>query len=311
MAARLAACARAPGAGAGARGARRLSTTPPRDDAWARSLASLEAARAARHPATIRRYVAIGDSSTEGLMDRRSAAEGGGFRGWSERLAERLAQREPGLLYANLAVRGLTTREIREQQLERALAMNPELATVFCGTNDVLSARFDVQAFTTDVHAMQGALRAQGATVLTFTLPDLTPLLPLARLIAPRIELMNAAVRAVCGLTGTLLVDFAQYPVTTDERLWDPDRIHANPAGHARIADALAEALALPGSSAAWREPLPPRAVSPLASVAREAFWSARYLLPWCALGLLPRRTNTRSPGKRPELTPWRSEARG
>ena len=256
--------------------------------------------------------MAIGDSSTEGLMDRRSAAEGGGFRGWSERLAERLAQREPGLLYANLAVRGLTTREIREQQLERALAMDPDLATVFCGTNDVLQPKFDIQTFTTDVHMMQSALRAQGATVLTFTLPDLTPLLPLARLIAPRIELMNAAVRAVCGLTGTLLVDFAQYPVTTDQRLWDPDRIHANPAGHARIADALAEALALPGSSAAWREPLPPRAFSPLAFVAREAFWSARYLLPWCVLGLLPRRTSARSPGKRPELTPWRSEeARG
>lgn len=233
-----------------------------------------------------------------------------GLRGWSQRLAERIdaAQRAAeggtGLLYANLAVRGRTTREIREQQLDRALAMEPDLATVFCGTNDVLQSRFDIQAFTADVHAMQAALRARGATVLTFTLPDLTPLLPLARLIAPRIELMNAAVRAVCGLTGTRLVDFAQYPVTTDARLWDPDRIHANPAGHARIADALSEALALPGSNAAWREPLPPRTLSPLAFVAREAYWTARYLLPWCVLSVLPRRTNARSPGKRPVLAP-------
>lgn len=290
-------------------------------------MASLEAAQAAHTalPARFARYVAIGDSSTEGLMDHDGR---GGFRGWSARLAERIdaaqidatqsdvtqdhaAQRDgpdaaarAPLRYANLAVRGLTTREIHDQQLARALAMEPDLATLFCGTNDVLQPRFDIQAFTADVHAMQAALRARGATVLTFTLPDLTPLLPLARLIAPRIELMNAAVRAVCGLTGTRLVDFAQHPVTTDARLWNRDRIHANSAGHARIADALAEALALPGSDGAWRVALPRRADLPLAGVARELYWGVRYLLPWSVLALLPRRPGAPQPGKRPELLP-------
>jgi lysophospholipase L1-like esterase len=302
----MAARARTPAGLPGARhGARRLNGPGPSsaDPTWARSLASLEAARAAHSelPRHFGRYVAIGDSSTEGLMD----ADGrGGFRGWSQRLAERLAAQQGGLLYANLAVRGLTTREVLEQQLPRAVGMSPELATVFCGTNDVLQARFDIQAFTADLHAMQAALRSTGATVLTFTLPDLSPLLPIARLITPRIELMNAAVRAVCGITGTRLVDFAQYPVTTDARLWNADRIHANSAGHARIAEALAEALMLPGSSGAWREPLPARATGPLAVAARELHWGVRYLLPWCALALLPRRPRAPQPGKRPELTP-------
>src|SRR4029077_11841979 len=109
-------------------------------------------------------------------------------------------------------------------------------------------ARFDVRAFAEDVLRLQDALRAAGATVLTFTLPDLAPLLPLARGIAPRIHAMNDAVRAACAVTGTMLLDFAAPPLHSDPRLWNEDRIHANPSGHERIAQALAEALALPGS---------------------------------------------------------------
>ena len=232
----------------------------------------------------------------------------GGYRGWSQRLAERIAGGQGGLLYANLAVRGLTTREIRERQLERARALRPDLATLFSGTNDVMRARFDAAAFAADVRAMQGALRAGGATVLTFTLPDLTPLLPIARLFAQRIRAVNDAVRSACTETGTRLVDFAAHPVTTDPRLWNDDRIHANPAGHARIADALAEALGLPDSDAAWREPLPVLPPAGFAATfAREAGWTVRYLLPSVALGLLARRRAPYRPGKRPELTPVES----
>jgi len=245
------------------------------------------------------RYVALGDSSTEGLMDPDGR---GGWRGWSERLAERIAVRQGGLLYANLAVRGLTTREIREQQLDRALAMRPDLATLFSGTNDVLQRRFDLAGFATDVLHMQRALRGAGATVLTFTLPDLAPLIPLARFLSRRVSAMNEAVRTACAATGTRLVDFAAYPVATDARLWNEDRIHANAEGHARIADALAEAVGLAGSDGRWREPLAPRARDPWA-LTREARWVALHLLPWCAQSLVPRGRDASHPGKRPLLT--------
>jgi hypothetical protein len=190
--------------------------------------------------------------------------------------------------------------------------MRPDLATLFSGTNDVMRARFDVAAFRADVLAMQRALRAAGATVLTFTLPDLTPLLPVARLFAGRIRAMNEAVRAVCAETGTRLVDFAGHAMATDARLWHPDRIHANPAGHARIADALAEALGLAGADGAWREPLPalPRA-SAAAAAARELGWAWHTLLPACAGALVPHawrgaraHGDASAPGKRPQLTP-------
>ena len=80
------------------------------------------------------RYVALGDSSTEGTDDPDGA---GGYRGWSQRLAERIHAVQGELLYANLGVRGLTTVQVRERQLTPALALRPDLATVFCGTNDV------------------------------------------------------------------------------------------------------------------------------------------------------------------------------
>ncbi|HWK27230.1 MAG TPA: SGNH/GDSL hydrolase family protein, partial [Solirubrobacter sp.] len=63
-----------------------------------------------------RRFVALGDSTTEGLMD--PLPDGSGFRGWADRLAELLALREPDLRYANLAVRGKLAWQVRADQLD-------------------------------------------------------------------------------------------------------------------------------------------------------------------------------------------------
>jgi len=227
----------------------------------------------------------------------------GGFHGWSRRLAERIAAAQGGLLYANLATRGLTTREIRERQLAPALALAPDLATVFSGTNDVMRPRFEVVAFAREVSALHQALSAAGATVLTFTLPDLSPLLPLARPLAPRIRAMNAAVREAAAVYGTRVVDFAAHAVSTDARLWHPDRIHANADGHARIADALAHALELPGSDGSWMEPLPelPREHA-LRMAGRELAWATRYLLPWVLAQWSPARPAAVERGEPPRL---------
>ena len=121
------------------------------------------------------RYVAIGDSSTEGLDDPDGS---GGYRGWADRLAQRIAAAQGSLLYANLGVRGLRTRQIRERQLEPALAMRPDLSTLFTGTNDAVSRRFDPAGVESDLAFMQRALIAQGATVVSFTLPDLAGVIP-------------------------------------------------------------------------------------------------------------------------------------
>lgn len=257
----------------------------------------------------VRRYVAIGDSSTEGLDDPDGA---GGYRGWADRLADRLARdrgTEGELLYANLAIRGRRTRQIRDEQLAPALAMEPDFVTLFSGTNDVIGRRCDLASVLADVAAMHRAIRAAGATLLTFTLPDLAPVLPVARRLSPRVAAMNAGLRQVCTQSGAILVDLAGHPVACDPRLWSGDRLHANAAGHARIAAALAEALGLPGTDASWSEPLPPLPAVPRRHRLRtEAEWTCRYLVPWLWRHLLGRSSGDGRLPKRPCLLPVRAQ---
>ena len=246
------------------------------------------------------RYVAIGDSSTEGLDD---PDEGGGYRGWANRLAERIARTQGSLRYANLGVRGRRTRRIREEQLEPALAMRPDLVTLFSGTNDVIGARFDADAVGSDIEAMQRAIVSTGATLLTFTLPELSPVMPIARLAVGRVRALNDALREISTRCGAVLVDVARHAVSSDPRLWSEDRLHANSLGHARIAQALAHALRLPDADASWSEPLSPVVQAGGAErLVAEARWARRYFLPWAWRHLRGRSSGDGVGPKRPFL---------
>ncbi len=248
------------------------------------------------------RYVAIGDSTVEGLDDPDGR---GGYRGWANRLAERIAREQGGLRYANLAVRGRKTREVLDEQLEPALAMRPDLAVVVAGTNDILRPHFDPEAVARDIEWMQRALIEAGATVVSFTLPDLTPVMPLARPLRERIRRFARALVDASARSGALVIDFTAHPVASDPRLWSEDRLHANSLGHARITDALAHALSRPGASPEWAKALPepgPRSLSQ--ALTTELLWGHRHLWPW-----LWRHARGRSSGdgcrpKRPRLEP-------
>lgn len=82
------------------------------------------------------RYVAIGDSLSEGIGDE--PWPNGTPRGWTDRLAELLAGHLGGVEYANLAVRGLRAHEVLATQVEPALAMAPDVVTLTAGMNDLL-----------------------------------------------------------------------------------------------------------------------------------------------------------------------------
>ena len=246
------------------------------------------------------RFVAIGDSTVEGLDDPDGR---GGYRGWANRLAERLAAQQGSVLYANLGVRGRTTRQIRDEQLARAVAMSPDLAAVVAGTNDVLRGNFDAAVFEEDLFAMQHALVAVGATVLTFTLPDLTPVMPLARMLRKRVAALDDAIRRACARSGAILCDLAAHPVASDPRLWSDDRLHANAAGHARIAEALAYCAELPGSDLSWALPFHEPWRASFADLVRaEIAWLRMHLLPWVWRHLRGRSSGDGITAKRPEL---------
>ena len=250
------------------------------------------------------RYVALGDSSTEGLDDPHPD---GGYRGWADRLAEHITRVQGSLRYANLGVRGRRTRQIRDQQLAVAVAMRPDLVTLFSGTNDVVARSFDLEDVAGDIEHIHRVLidhSETGVTVLTFTLPDLSPVMPLGRLVAARVEALNEALREIAGRTGAVLVDFARYPLASDPRLWSADRLHANAAGHARIAGALAAALGLPESDMSWADALPdvPRR-SIVGRLRGEAAWIRGHLLPWIWRHSRGESSGDGRAAKRPELT--------
>ena len=50
----------------------------------------------------------------------------------------------------------------------------------------------------------------------------------------------NDIVRAEAERYGVLVMDFQNYPITEDPRLWFEDRLHGNELGHQRTAAALA-----------------------------------------------------------------------
>lgn len=230
------------------------------------------------------RYVALGDSSTEGIGDPDG---NGGYRGWSRRLAQRIADLQGSIEYANLSARGWTTNEILRAQLRPALALRPDLATVFSGTNDLVTRRLDVAAVTRDMETMQRALIEEGATVLTFTLPVRSAVLPIARLLAPRIHAINEAIRGAAATSGAILIDFSACPIGSDARIWSADRIHVNAFGHTRIAEALADALDLPGADHSWCSAPPPAPHRSLGEwLAGEAEWTREHLLPWIGRGM-------------------------
>ncbi|MFD3547870.1 SGNH/GDSL hydrolase family protein [Streptomyces sp. NPDC058655] len=246
--------------------------------------------------------MALGDSQTEGVGDGDDAT---GLRGWADRLAELLATADPALMYANLAVRGRTARQVRAEQLEPALALEPDLVSVVAGVNDLLRPRYDAAGVAGELEAVFAALTASGAHVFTLAFPDLSKIAPLARPLAPRLTDLNARVRAAASRHGVTVVETGGYAVTTDPRLWTADRLHAGPVGHERIAAAAAHTLLLPGTDDAWTHPLPPRAVPGAAqALAAELRWATGFLGPWIGRRLRGRSSGDGRTAKRPLLAP-------
>ncbi|MFD9905963.1 SGNH/GDSL hydrolase family protein [Streptomyces sp. NPDC059063] len=224
------------------------------------------------------RYVAVGDSRTEGLGD---GDERRGYRGWADRLAEILAAGRPDFAYANLAVRGRLTEQVKDEQLGPALALKPDLVTVVAGVDDLVGPGYDAARTARAMEEMFAELTGAGARVVTVTFPDIGRIAPLARSAKARVVDLNARVRAAADRHGVVVLDLFPLRITADPRLWCRDRMHASPVGHARIAAAVADALGIAGH-ADWARPLPPLApVTTLGEAAQEVRWLAGAVGPW------------------------------
>jgi lysophospholipase L1-like esterase len=246
------------------------------------------------------RFVAIGDSQTEGVGD---PYPDGFARGWADRFAEGLAKRSPGLLYANLAVRGRKIAEVHDQQLDPALALEPDLVSVMAGANDLMRPNLDMDRILGLMDSMQAAFGSAGATILTITYPIAEGSGPFGRGVADRFRAYNRGLREVSAENGALLLDLEPVRSAADPRLWAADRLHLNSEGHSRLAAGM---LSLIGASEpAWEAPLP--SAEPVGTVARirdDAGWAVRYLLPWVGRRLTGRSSGDGRFAKRPNLGP-------
>jgi lysophospholipase L1-like esterase len=252
-------------------------------------------------PLRFARFVALGDSQTEGVGDPDGR---GGIRGWADRFADSLALDNPGVQYANLAVRGWRVPMVRSLQLPRALAMKPDLASVVAGMNDLMRPRFDLAAVLNDIEAMVAALIDAGSKVVTFTYPDIGVLAPVARPLSRRIHATNEGMRALAGRMGATLIDFEPLEtLATDPRVWTADRVHLSPVGHDLCARAVADALGLACADGSWREPLP-EPPAPGGGIVGETMWIVRHCVPWIGRRLRGVSSGDRAVAKRPELIP-------
>jgi lysophospholipase L1-like esterase len=250
------------------------------------------------------RYVALGDSQTEGVGDGDDIV---GLRGFADRFAEHLTAVNPGLLYANLAVRGRTAGQVHAEQLGPALALRPDVATVVAGVNDLLRPRYDAAEAAGHLEDMFAALTNAGTQVVTLTIPDIGKVMPLARPVRSRVLDLNAHIRAAAARHGVAVAETGRQAATADPRMWTADRLHASPLGHERIAAALAHAIHLPGTDDSWTLPLPPqRAPSRRQAAGAELRWVAAHLGPWLGRRLRGRSSGDGRTARRPRLLPLR-----
>ena len=249
------------------------------------------------------RYVALGDSFTEGVGDL-DPGRPNGVRGWADRVAEVLAAqaraegRDFG--YANLAIRGRKLREILTEQVDPALALNPDLITIYAGANDILRPTVDIDALIEEYDVALGRLAATGARLVVFTAFDPGGSATF-RITRGRFATYNELLRPKAERHGVTIVDYWRMREYRDWRLWDPDRMHMGPEGHQVMAIAVLDALGVSHDL----QPLPLSEDSDgLSAALTDREWARAHLAPW-----LLRRVRRESSGddlsaRRPELAP-------
>ena len=224
------------------------------------------------------RYVALGDSFTEGIGDPEPQSPGG-FRGWADRVAEVLNKHTDDFAYANLAIRGRLLQQVIDEQVEPALALRPDLITLSAGGNDIIRPGTDPDEIAARLDAAVGRLRAAGATVVLFTGPDIgmTPVLGRSR---GKVAIYNENLRALALRNDAIVADMWSLRELRDTRMWAPDRLHFSPIGHHTVARMVLEALAVENDLEPYvPEPLPPRAWR--AARVEDMGWAREHLMPW------------------------------
>lgn len=224
------------------------------------------------------RFVALGDSFTEGVGDP-EADSPGGLRGWADRVAEVLATYDEEFAYANLAVRGKLIRQVAQEQVETALDLRPDLISVCAGGNDVIRPGTDPDDVAQQLDEIVSRLRESDATVVMFTGVDVA-FQPVFRSIRGKVAIFNENVRKVAQRHDCIVVDQWAIEALQDQRFWATDRLHLNALGHHTVAMAALDALNVPHDLVALDPPSIPERTWRKART-EDVVWAKEHLVPW------------------------------
>jgi lysophospholipase L1-like esterase len=252
------------------------------------------------HPWT--RYVAIGDSFTEGIGDPEPASPGG-HRGWADRVAEVLSTTTTDFAYANLAIRGRLLQRIVDEQVDVALGLNADLITFSAGGNDIIRPNTDPDEVAVRYEEAVARLSANGATVVIFTGPDFagTPVLRRSR---PKVAIYNENLHAIALRHNAVIADMWALAELKDPQMWAIDRLHVSPLGHHTAARAVLAALDVENEL----EPMHPEklpAKSWRQARSDDIVWAREYFAPWVMRRLRGQSSGDGVVPKRPQAGPY------
>ncbi|MBX3093896.1 MAG: glycosyltransferase [Cryobacterium sp.] len=242
-------------------------------------------------PTSWARYVALGDSLTEGLCDT-SRMTSGEYRGWADRLSTLLAhgRADHRLEFANLAIRSKRTDEVLADQVPVALRLKPDLVSVLVGANDLVRFRAAPLALADRLGHGIRALTASGATVLVIGV--FAPRYPALAGLRRRIRAFNERLQQHCREHGALYVDFDADPTLAEPSSWAEDRVHLSSKGHRALCYHAAAALGVPGAQEVGAldrimHDDPPPALEEWSPTAQ---WVWTHVRPWLGRRMLGRR---------------------
>jgi lysophospholipase L1-like esterase len=242
------------------------------------------------------RFVAIGDSFTEGVGDELAD---GTVRGWADLAAQGWADAagEP-ISYANLAIRGKLAEPIVAEQLEPALALHPTHLSFNGGGNDMLRPRADMERIADLFERVKDRCDEAGVKLIFLSGANPSFHLPLGRVVQRRGDLLSAAVLARVDDRPDI-VRALNWPDAelSQPQYWSPDRLHMNERGHHRVAARVIEALGFEAPRGWWSLPEIDGVIAP-----RGAAYYREHVAPWVRRRLTGRSSGD---GRQAKFAEW------
>jgi lysophospholipase L1-like esterase len=178
-------------------------------------------------------FVAVGDSFTVGVGDDPEAG------GWIQRTATALTSKGRIHDFRNLAARNVLLDDVLQQQLPK-VGGRPRIISAIAGANDILVRRCDVDDVIEKADRLiDWAMSRAEMAVLTCTCPDFfADRSARLRRLSARVDTLNRHVHRRQRDAPRRLLVVDAHGILSDPSLWADDGLHANPKGHARLAEA-------------------------------------------------------------------------